>query len=74
MTPKPTPTDLKIYNHMQAGNVISSMNIFQQFNATGYRDIFFRLRKAGFQIQSKMKSYQTAEGKHKRYCEYWIEQ
>jgi len=54
LPPKPGPTDLKVYEYMKAGNVVSSMHIFQLFNVTGYRDIFFRLRAHGYPVQSKM--------------------
>lgn len=57
---------------MKAGNEVNSMQMYKMFGTTSHRDIMFRLRKAGYAIESEMVRYKNRKGVMKCYCRYWV--
>lgn len=71
MTKSPTSTDLKVLGIMKEhGGIINSMWLYENFQCTSHRDIFYRLRKAGHEIESKVIHYKNEHGERKCYTKY----
>lgn len=68
----PTSTDLKILERLQKGHPINNIIALNVFKTTGLRDSIFRLRKAGYEIESDYVYYKNNEGKTKHYVNYFI--
>lgn len=69
---KPTARDLKIFEFMELGGEINNILALQMFQCFGLRDAIYRLRKAGYPVDSKTINYKTKEGRTKRYESYFI--
>jgi len=72
MTKAPTSTDLKILSYLQAGKKLHHIDAMQLFKSIGLRDSAYRLRKAGYPIQSERVNYKTTSGRHKWHINYFI--
>jgi hypothetical protein len=68
----PTPTDLKIFDYLKTGKSINNIDALNLFRTTGLRDSIYRLRKAGYGIESETIYYQTSDGRTKHYVNYSI--
>ena len=69
----PTLTDRRILDYLQTtGKRLNHVDALQLFKTISLRDCIYRLRMAGFGIQSERKDYLTADGKRKHYFEYFI--
>ncbi len=74
MTKKPTTRDLKIYEYLKKGNTINHLKAIDLFGCTGLRDVSYRLRKAGYQIDAENVNYKTADGTRKVYRKYFVKE
>lgn len=69
---KPTPADMKILAWLQTGNSINNLQAIQQFKNAMLRDAAWRLKKAGYPIQSVWIKYKTSDNVQKKYKSYFI--
>lgn len=74
-TKPPTARDKKIAEYlMNTGKKLHHLDAIQLFRCTSIRDSVYRLRKAGYAIQSERVDYKTSFGEHKHYVNYFIQQ
>ena len=72
MVKNPTSNDLKILNYLKLGKKLHHVDALQLFRTIGLRDTVYRLRSAGYPIQSERVNYRTSQGKHKWYINYFM--
>lgn len=72
MVKHPTKTDLQVLEYIQLGNKLNHLQAIDLFRTTGLRDTIYRLRKAGYFIQSERVVYKTREGRTKNYINYYV--
>ena len=68
----PTSTDLKILAYLDTGKKLNHIDALNLFRTSGIRDSIYRLRKAGYGIESETIYYQTSDGRTKHYVNYSI--
>lgn len=69
---KPTAIDRIILEWLKSGQTINHVTALNKFKTTMSRDSIWRLLKDGEPIQSRWHYYKTAEGKTKKFKEYFI--
>lgn len=71
---KPTAGDKIILKWLEAGNSINNLQAIQQFKNAMLRDACWRLKKAGYPIQSEWVRYETSTGQKKKYKRYFLKE
>lgn len=59
---KPTKVDREVLAFLESGGFVSHIEVLNKFGSTQSRDIFWRLRKAGYPIKDEM-IYKHKDGK-----------